>query len=175
MNEATHVPSVTTDHTPPSEIKRTLAWFATAGQIAHNAAPYSRQAAFYTGMQLEELAEKLTAVFGTGDYASTLIQALQITGEAFKGGAYDEHVFDALHKRPEALLDADLDLIWVSIGAGAAQGADVAGAYGEVGRANDDKFPNGVAMRHPVTGKVLKPDGWRGPDLTPFIHPTLRK
>lgn len=158
-----------------SEIAKTRQWFATSGQIPEGAAPSQREAAFYTGMQCEELAEKLEAVFGPGDYAATLIQALQITGELFKNGTYDQIVEVALENNAKGMLDADLDLIWVSIGAGAAQAADVAGAYGEVNRANWDKFPGGVVTRHPTTGKVVKPDGWRGPDLLPFIHASLRQ
>lgn len=157
-----------------SEIQSTRDWFATSGQIPYDAAPSVRQAAFYTGMQLEEVAEKLAEVFGPGDYASALIGALQATGEMFKKGAYDKHVFDALYARPHAMLDADCDLIWVSIGAAASQGANIEKAYAEVGRANWDKFPGGVVTRDPVTGKVLKPHGWVGPKLLQFVHPTLR-
>ena len=158
-----------------SEIKSTRDWFATSGQIPYGAAPSAREAAFYTGMQLEEMAEKLQAIFGSGDYAVEMIGALQLTGDMFKKGLYDDDVYEALHARPRSMLDADLDLIWVSIGAGAAQAADVAGAYGEVSRANWDKFPGGVVTRHPTTGKVVKPDGWYGPDLLPFIHASLRQ
>ena len=45
----------------------------------------------------------------------------------------------ALENNAKGMLDADLDLIWVSIGAGAAQAADVAGAYGEVGRVDKEE------------------------------------
>lgn len=157
-----------------SEIKSTREWFAASGQLPAGMEPNSRQAAFYTGMQLEEMAEKLEAIFGPGDYAAELIKAMQITGEMFKKGAYDSHVYDALRARPHAMLDADLDVVWVSIGAAAAQGADVEKAYGEVGRANWDKFPAGVVTRDKVTGKVVKPAGWVGPKLVQFIHPILR-
>lgn len=157
-----------------SEIAKTRQWFATSGQIPEGAAPSQREAAFYTGMQLEELAEKLEAIFGPGDYAQALIGALQATGDMFKKGAYDEHVYDALRARTHAMLDADCDLIWVSIGAAAAQGADIEKAYAEVGRANWDKFPGGVVTRDPATGKVIKPEGWRGPRLHQFVHPSLK-
>ena len=157
-----------------SEIKSTREWFAASGQIPAGMQPNSRQAAFYTGMQLEEVAEKLEAIFGPGDYAQALIGALQATGEMFKKGAYDEHVYEALRARTHAMLDADCDIIWVSIGAAAAQGADIEKAYAEVDRANWDKFPGGVVTRDPATGKVIKPHGWIGPKLLQFTHPTLR-
>lgn len=157
-----------------SEIAKTRQWFATSGQIPEGAAPSQREAAFYTGMQLEEVAEKLEAVFGPGDYAAELIGVLQATGELFKKGAYDKHVGEALVARSHAMLDADCDLVWVSVGAAAAQGADVTGAYSEVNRANWDKFPGGVVTRDPATGKVIKPQGWVGPKLLQFVHPILR-
>lgn len=157
-----------------SEIKSTREWFAASGQIPTDTKPNPLQAAFYTGMQCEELAEKLQAVFATSDLAVEMVAALQLTGNMFKKGVYDKHVFDALYARPYAMLDADCDLIWVSIGAAAAQGANIEKAYAEVGRANWDKFPGGVVTRDPVTGKVLKPHGWVGPKLLQFVHPTLR-
>ena len=157
-----------------SEIKSTREWFAASGQIPAGMQPNSRQAAFYTGMQLEELAEKLQAVFATSDLAVEMVAALQLTGNMFKKGAYDDYVDEALHARPHAMLDADCDLIWVSIGAAAVQGANIEKAYAEVGRANWDKFPGGVVTRDPTTGKVIKPHGWVGPKLLQFVHPTLR-
>ena len=157
-----------------SEIAKTRQWFAHSGQIPEGAAPSQREAAFYTGMQCEELAEKLEAVFGPGDYAAELIGALQATGELFKKGAYDKHVGEALVARSHAMLDADCDLVWVSVGAAAAQGADVTGAYGEVNRANWDKFPGGAVTRDKTTGKVIKPEGWRGPRLHQFVHQSLK-
>lgn len=158
-----------------SEIQSTRDWFAISGQIPYGAAPSVRQAAFYTGMQLEEVAEKLAEVFGPMDSADLLIEVLQATGELFKNGTYDRVVEVALKNNAAGVLDADLDLIWVSIGAGAAQAANVSAAYGEVERANWDKFPGGVVTRHPITGKVVKPDDWRGPNLLPFIHESLRQ
>ncbi|MFZ9330710.1 MAG: hypothetical protein ACO24I_05425 [Candidatus Fonsibacter ubiquis] len=69
----------------------------------------------------------------------------------------------------ESLLDADIDLAWVTIGSALSQGADVEGAAAEVSRANLDKFPNGVAIRD-GNGKVVKPDGWKAPGLSTFIQ-----
>lgn len=154
-------------------IQRTIAWFETAGQMTPDQAPDVRQTAFYTGMQVEELAEKLTAIFGTTEF----ILHLDDLATGLKAGVYNFEVSAALATtaKAEALFDADLDLIWVSIGGARAQGADVAGGYAHVGERNDAKFPDGVVTRHPTTGKVVKPEGWTAPDLTPFLHPTLVK
>lgn len=155
-----------------SEITRTTDWFVTAGQMPEQPKPDVRQVGFYIGMQLEEVAEKLAAVLG---HASDHVKRFHHLGTAFKNGLWDDKVEDALRdpKYAEELLDADMDLLWVTIGAARAQGADVAGAYEAVGDANWAKFKDGV-NRDPKTGKVLKPKGWQEPNLKPFMHSTLR-
>lgn len=155
-----------------SEIKRTIDWFIAAGQMPPRAEPNTQQTGFYLGMQLEELSEKLAAVMGTH---SDHVKRLHHLALAFKNGLWDDKVSVALRdpKYAEELLDADMDMLWVTIGAAAAQGADVPGAYNAVGNANWAKFEGGV-RRDPTTGKVLKPEGWRPPDLKPFMHPLLR-
>lgn len=152
-----------------SEIAKTHDWFVTAGQMPATPAPDVRQVAFYIGMQLEEMAEKLEAL-GMARLAS----GLSAHADLFKRGANDDAVRGALLAgKAEALLDADMDLLWVTIGAAYAQGADAQGAYAEVAEANWAKFPNGVVTRHPETGKVLKPEGWQAPNLTQYLHPSF--
>jgi predicted HAD superfamily Cof-like phosphohydrolase len=150
------------------ELQSTLEWFKKAGQIKEHAEVDSGRAAFYIGMQLEELAEKIEAVYGG---STPLSEQMQTHGRKFKEGLLDDVVRDRLHQpgSAEALLDADLDLIWVSVGAAACQGADVLGAYNEVCRANWDKFPEGRVTIDPLSRKVMKPEGWVGPDLKPFL------
>ncbi len=145
---------------------RTLKWFQTAGQIADPPVFNPRQVAFYLGMQCEELAEKLDTIgSGTEDAAN----ALANLGAELKRGDHDERISKLSPKERLEFLDGDLDLVWVTIGSLAAQGVDADGAWNEVSRANWDKFPNGVVTRHPVTGKVIKPEGWREPNLLPFL------
>lgn len=159
-----------------SEIKSTRNWFAETGQIPLGALPNVRQTSFYLGMQVEELAEKLTLVFGS----TSLITKMEGLGAALKAGTddVDEYVGEVLSSHGDAkeFLDADADLLWVTIGAAAAAGSDLYGAYNDgVAHANwAKKFPDGTFHRDPVTGKVLKPEGWVAADLTPFVHPTLR-
>lgn len=112
-----------------------------------------RQAALYTGLQCEELAEKLEAL-GIASHLDDLANEL-------KAGLWD---YKFINADREELLDADMDLAWVSFGASFSAGADVAGAAGEVARANHDK---GNAKDR--NGKVVKPVGWRGPDHSKFI------
>lgn len=124
----------------------------------------ARQTALYIGLQLEEMAEKLEACGFNS--ASPAVSLLHNASADFKRG-----LFDAMVQRAdkEALLDADIDLAWVTIGSALSQGANVEGAAAEVSRANLAKFPEGVAVRDD-NGKVVKPEGWTGPNLSAFIQ-----
>lgn len=67
-------------------------------------------------------------------------------------------------------LDAVMDQIVVLIGYALSQGWDVSGAWKEVMRSNFDKVDAETgAVRRRADGKILKPDGWRAPDLRPFM------
>lgn len=121
-----------------------------------------RQIALYTGLQLEELGEKLEAIGIPSRGAE-----LKALGMRFKTGALDSFVETADRK---ALLDADIDLAWVTLGSAASQGANVAGACGEVSRANLAKIlPSGKVLKD-ENGKVQKPKNWSAPDLSGFIN-----
>jgi predicted HAD superfamily Cof-like phosphohydrolase len=122
-----------------------------------------RQTALYIGLQLEEMAEKLEAVFSKD---AKIVKTLEFYSGMFKDGDFDHGLLTADR---QALLDADVDLAWVTIGSMLSQGADVLGAMKEVARANLDKFPNGAVTKD-ANGKVVKPNGWRGPDLSPFVN-----
>ena len=119
-----------------------------------------RQTALYIGLQCEELGEKLEAC-----RLGLLAERLYAIGREFKEGEHDDRVNDA--DRAD-MLDADVDLAWVTVGAALSSGADVLGAMREVARANLDKFPGGVVTKD-ANGKVVKPEGWRAPDITPFV------
>ncbi len=149
-------------------IEKTSQWFVAAGQQPAKPEPNAAQIAFYIGMQLEELAEKLEALkLFTG-----VPEIMQKVSAEFKRGDWTGHIQHMLSDPGimEAMLDADMDLLWVSIGAARAQGADVSGAYEAVTEANWDKFIGGVATLHPETGKVLKRPGWVAPNLAPYTY-----
>lgn len=121
-----------------------------------------RQTALYTGLQCEELAEKFEAMGLMGRAAE-----LKQLGMAFKRGELDGFVENGDRA---ALLDADIDLAWVTLGSAASQGANVEGACAEVSRANLGKIgPNGK-MEKDGNGKVIKPAGWTAPELEPFVN-----
>lgn len=152
-------------------IASTGEWFVAANQQPADPTPDVRQASFYVGMQLEELAEKL-AVLSHKDGAW-----LSALADGWKRGVFDAHMSVALADsgKVKELLDADVDLVWVTCGAARAAGSDLPGAYAAVGEANWAKrWEDGYFHNDPETKKVLKPLGWTAADLTQFVHPTLR-
>lgn len=128
----------------------------------------AKQVGFYTGMQCEELAEKLRAIFedSMNPWFLSLIEDVDKLGRYLKRGHYTDRIDRA--NRID-LLDADIDLQVVTEGSLAAQGVDRDGAREEVCRSNEDKIVDGKVIRDPVTGKILKPEGWRPPHLAPYV------
>ena len=67
-------------------------------------------------------------------------------------------------------LDALIDILVVTMGAIRAAGWDAEGAWNEVMRTNFAKIdPDTGKVRKREDGKVLKPDGWKPPQLAKFI------
>jgi predicted HAD superfamily Cof-like phosphohydrolase len=122
-----------------------------------------RQAALYLGLQLEELAEKLEA-FPEMQITANL---LHMVGDRFKMGQHDD-LFDYISPEQKVkILDADMDLLWVSAGAALSLGADTSRAWNLLTDNNMAKIDpeTGRARRHPETGKIMKPEGHKPPDF----------
>ena len=67
-------------------------------------------------------------------------------------------------------LDALVDILVVTMGAIRAGGFDGEGAWEEVMRTNFAKIdPDTGKVRKREDGKVLKPEGWKAPELGQFI------
>lgn len=66
----------------------------------------------------------------------------------------------------ESVIDGACDVQYVAGGIFLAVGAPDEPHTAAVCEANNRKFPNGVAITDPRTGKYLKPVGWSGPDHT---------
>ncbi len=145
--------------------------FNAIGQIVPPGNFNADRVGFYTGMQLEEMAEKLKAI-ADGHVVSRDREALMfasmamdLLGKEFKAG---RHYGAVLRADREELLDGDIDVLVVSAGSLIYQTPNFAGAVECVLGKNDEKIPNGKAT-HDVNGKLLKPAGWTPPDLSPFI------
>ena len=68
-------------------------------------------------------------------------------------------------------LDALIDILVVTLGAVRAGGFDGEGAWEEVMRTNFAKIdPETGKVRKREDGKVLKPEGWKAPELAQFIN-----
>ena len=67
-------------------------------------------------------------------------------------------------------LDALIDILVVTIGAIHSMGADAEGAWKEVMKTNFAKIDHATGkVRKREDGKVLKPVGWKSPELAQFI------
>ena len=67
-------------------------------------------------------------------------------------------------------LDALLDIVVVTIGAMHSAGMDAEGGWKEVMQTNFNKIDKETGkVRKREDGKVLKPLGWKAPNLAPFI------
>ena len=72
---------------------------------------------------------------------------------------------------PKECLDALIDILVVTIGAIHSLGVDGEGAWAEVMRSNLDKIdPITGFVKKREDGKVLKPEGWKPPELDQFIQ-----
>jgi predicted HAD superfamily Cof-like phosphohydrolase len=71
-------------------------------------------------------------------------------------------------------LDACMDMIWVILGFCHMKGYDVQKAWDEVLRSNMAKVDptTGKVIRR-ADGKILKPEGWKPPDLSKFTRKNL--
>ena len=78
----------------------------------------------------------------------------------------------AAHDQVETL-DALIDILVVTIGAIHSAGFDAEGAWKEVMMTNFAKVDSETGMvRKREDGKVLKPLGWKAPELAPFLKKT---
>jgi predicted HAD superfamily Cof-like phosphohydrolase len=78
---------------------------------------------------------------------------------------------DAVKAKDEVeILDALIDIMVVTVGAAHAMGYDAEGAWNEVMKTNFAKIdPETGAVRRREDGKILKPEGWKAPELAPFL------
>jgi predicted HAD superfamily Cof-like phosphohydrolase len=133
------------------------------------------QVSLYTGLQMEELAEKVEAITegaltpSVRNELETLSRLLHVYGNEFKKG---RHVGAILRSDHCKLIDADFDLAWVSIGALNSTSPDPSGAIAHGTYTNLDKFRNGCIKD--ANGKVQKPADWQPPNFEPYTDKLVR-
>jgi predicted HAD superfamily Cof-like phosphohydrolase len=129
----------------------------------------------YIGLILEETGELMESIKSTapmdGVAFEMMAQSLHELADLFKKADFEveQMIIDRV-----AFLDAAMDIMVVSCGAGIASGADVDGAANEVMDSNLTKFPLDAEGNHTVikdeNGKVQKPESYRKPELERFIQ-----
>jgi len=96
-----------------------------------------------------------------------------------QAGMYVKLIVEEMNELMEAIdqqdeievLDALIDILVVTIGAGHSIGADMEGAWKEVMRTNFAKIdPDTGKVRKREDGKVLKPEGWTAPVLSDYVY-----
>lgn len=87
---------------------------------------------------------------------------------------YEEELLEAVAAGDTVeVLDALIDILVVTIGAGNSLGFDMEGAWNEVMDTNFAKIdPETGKARKREDGKVLKPEGWQPPKLEKFLTNT---
>ena len=84
---------------------------------------------------------------------------------------FEEYVVAHRGNDEVEMLDACMDMIWVILGFCHMKGYKVDAAWNEVARSNLAKINHktGKVIKR-EDGKVLKPEGWRPPDLTGYVN-----
>ena len=135
----------------------------------------ARQACLYTGLQLEELGEKIEAIMrgcvteAQREHLGVLHSTLRLFAKEFRNGM---HEGDMLRCNHAELIDADFDSAWVSLGALFSTSTNALGAIGHGSFTNLDKFRNGCVKD--ANGKVQKPVDWQAPDFEPFTDKSVK-
>lgn len=146
--------------------------FNTKGQIVPPGHFNAERVAFYTGMQLEELAEKIATiaeghVVGSDrNYLNNFAKVMDTLGKEFKSGKHYGAVLRADRGR---LLDDDIDQLVASAGSLVFSTPHFPKAISKVLDANDAKeWPDGT-FHHDENGKITKPPGWTAADLSDCV------
>ncbi len=67
------------------------------------------------------------------------------------------------------IADALADMVYVICGTAHTYGIPLAEVFDEVQRTNMAKFPGGKILRRESDGKVIKPEGWKPPDIAAIL------
>jgi predicted HAD superfamily Cof-like phosphohydrolase len=85
-----------------------------------------------------------------------------------------EELLEAYYASDEVeQLDACMDMIWVILGFCHMKGYDIGGAWDEVVKTNMAKVDSVTGkVRRREDNKILKPEGWKPPDMSKFVKKT---
>jgi predicted HAD superfamily Cof-like phosphohydrolase len=147
-----------------SNFQRTADWLAACGKE-----PGEENASLQIGCQIEEVVEFMRTLRCPNDGYAKLIERTCSDLEWFAGKLKrrEQFVYIPTHLRAEAL-DALCDIEVTGNGVAYMAGFDKPSADLVVLASNDAKLIDGKPVILPG-GKIGKPEGWRAPNLTPFV------
>jgi len=82
---------------------------------------------------------------------------------------FDEYLEGEENDDIVEISDALADMIYIIAGTALKYGIPLDEVFAEVQRSNMEKFPNGRAVIRP-DGKILKPEGWKPPDIRAVLE-----
>lgn len=150
--EHTHYASQMQPHVKPDSITDIRNWFKAA-----KPEPTEKDICTQVGCHFEEVAEMVVSIHGCDVTNMTEMSSGYKSSKQIKTG----------HNSLD-LLDALCDQIVTATGVAYMMGFDIEGALKEVVRSNNSKMVDGKFI-FDDNGKIMKPDSYSKPDLTPFI------
>lgn len=156
--ETEHYPHKMQPYVKPDSITDIANWFKAA-----KPEPTNKDICTQIGCHYEEVAEMSEAIGAECDAV--------ILADVYKGATdceVDLYTSDIDHIE---LLDALCDQIVTATGVAYMMGFDIEGALKEVIRSNNSKMVKGK-FEYDENGKIMKPDSYSKPDLTPFVEVT---
>ena len=145
--------------------ERTAAWLAACGKRPGDAQTLSVQLACH----IEEITELLHCLrVDSAGWQRVLERAAQDLADLADEVKTGKRVMHFPNHTREMVLDALCDAEVTGNGVAFLAGFDKDGADQAVMAANDDKLVDGKPVINPG-GKIGKPDGWKPPNLRPFI------
>jgi len=151
----------------PDSITDIRNWFKAA-----KPEPTKNDVCTQVGCHYEEVAEMMESMQGHDHRASQMMSSIADTYKMRHlsvDGIVESVLIDSMQPKDHIeLLDALCDQIVTATGVAYMMGFDIEGALKEVIRSNNSKMVDGN-FEFDENGKIMKPDGYSKPDLTPFI------
>lgn len=165
--QSTHYAHKMQPYVKPDSITDIRNWFKAA-----KPEPTKKDVCTQVGCHYEEVAEMMESMQGHDHRASQMMSSIADTYKMRHlsvDGIVESVLIDSMQPKDHIeLLDALCDQIVTATGVAYMMGFDIEGALKEVVRSNNSKMVDGKFI-FDDNGKIMKPDSYSKPDLTPFI------
>ena len=159
--EFTHYASEMQPYVKPDSITDIANWFKAA-----KPEPTDKDLSTQIGCLFEEVVELLE---GLGLQNTRAREQLHYIAGLFKANTFGDYIEALSYEKRIEIVDACCDINVTSVGVMQLLGSvDVLGAQREVIRSNNSKMVKGKFI-FDDNGKIMKPDSYSKPDLTPFV------